>query len=91
MPRRKSAVKKLKQNQKRHLRNKAAKSRLHTESNKLDRMLERGDLDNAAGQLDLLTKLLQRAAGKHVIHPNAAARRQAQWQKRFNEAKARSA
>jgi small subunit ribosomal protein S20 len=88
MPHRKSAIKTLRQNRKRNLRNKAVKSRLRTEQNKFARMVERGDVDEAAKQLSLLTKLLQRAAGKNVIHPNKAARQQALLQKRLNQARA---
>jgi len=86
MPQRKSAFKTLKQDSKRRVRNRAVKSRLRTERNKFDRMLERGDVADAALQMNLLTKLIQRAATRNVIHENKAARLQAQFQNRLNAA-----
>ena len=91
MPHRKSAVKRLRQDSKRRLRNKSVKSRLRTEENKFDRMVERGDGDGAAGQLALFTKLLQQAADKNVIHANRAARKQARCQKTLNAMMAKPA
>jgi len=86
MPHRKSAFKTLKQDQKRRTRNRAVKSRLRTEKNKFERMIERGDVADATQQMSLLTKLIQRAATRHVIHANKAARMQAQFQSRLNAA-----
>jgi small subunit ribosomal protein S20 len=88
MPHRPSAFKALRQSKKKQKRNKAVKSRLRTERNKFDRMIERGDVEEASEQFDLLTKLFQRAADKNIIHKNKAARLQSQHQKRLNELKA---
>jgi small subunit ribosomal protein S20 len=88
MPHRPSALKALKQSRKRTVRNKMVKSRLRTEQNKLDRMLERGDADDAQKQLDLVVKLFQRAAAHNVVHKNRAARKQAQYQRRLNQVRA---
>ncbi len=90
MPNRPSAVKRLKQDEKRRLENKTVKSRLRTEENKFERLLGRGDIQAAEQQLQQLTKLLQRAAAGNVIHANKAARKQAQFQKRLNEAAGRA-
>ncbi|GAG11318.1 unnamed protein product, partial [marine sediment metagenome] len=75
---------------KRTLRNKIIRSRLRTEQNKFARMVERGDSEGAARQLNLLIKLLHQAAAKNIIHANKAARQQAQFQKRLNEVKAKA-
>jgi small subunit ribosomal protein S20 len=91
MPHRNSALKTLRQDAKRALRNKSVKSRLRTEQNKLDRMLERGEAEPAAEQLSLLVKLFHRAAAKGVIHANTAARRQSQYERRLNEIRASAA
>ena len=91
MPQRPSAKKSVRQNKKRQLRNKSVRSRLTTESRKFERAVERGDLDEARRQLDVLTKLLQQAAAKGVVHRKTAGRRQARYQKRLNEAAAQSA
>ena len=85
MPHRPAASKSLKQDQKRNARNKAVKSRLRTEENRFNRMVERGDRDAAAKQLALLTKLLQKAAVKNVVLQNQAARQQARLQRQLNE------
>ena len=86
MPHRPAALKTLRQDEKRRLRNKSVKSRLHTEENKLNRLLERGDVEAASQQARLLTKLLQKAAASHVMHPNRAARKQAQIDQRLHAA-----
>ncbi|NLW51197.1 MAG: 30S ribosomal protein S20 [Candidatus Brocadiaceae bacterium] len=78
MPHRASAKKRLRQDQKRRFRNKSVKSRLRTEENKLNRMVERGDVEAAAVQSRLLTKLLQQAAAGGVVHANRVARKQGQ-------------
>jgi len=90
MPHRASAKKTLRQNQARRLRNKTMSSRLRTEQNKFDRMLERGDVQSAEAQLNVLTKLYHRAASRRIVHPNLAARRQSRFQKRLNEVRANS-
>ena len=90
MPQRPSAKKSVRQNKKRQLRNKSVRSRLTTETRKFERAIERGDLDAARQQLDVLTKLLQQAATKGVLHQKTAGRRQARYQKRLNEAAAQS-
>jgi len=80
MPHRPAGLKSLRRDAKRNLRNKVVKSRLRTEQNKFARMLERGDLAAAEGQLSLLTKLFHRAAARRIIAANRAARKQAQFQ-----------
>ena len=84
MPHRPAAQKTLRQDEKRRLRNKSVKSRLRTEENKLNRMIERGDAEGAGRQSRLLTKLLQKAAAARVIHANRAARKQAQIDRRLH-------
>ena len=84
MPHKASATKALRQSKKRQQRNKPAKSRLTTETRNFERAVERGDAKAAQGELDLLTKLLQKAAIKGIIKANTAARRQARFQKQLN-------
>ncbi len=84
MPQRPSAKKALRQNKKRRTRNKAAKSRLTTETRKFERALERGEVEDARGQLKVLTKRLHKAAAKGLLHANTAARKQARLQKHLN-------
>jgi len=84
MPHRASAKKRLRQNEKRRLRNRAVKSRLRTETRKFERALERGDVEEARAQLNLITKLLHRAGARGILHPNTASRRQSKLQQRLN-------
>ncbi len=86
MPQRPAAAKSLRQDAKRRLRNLSVKTRLRTEQNKFDRMIERNNAEGAQAQFDLLTKLYQRAAARRIVHANLAARKQAQFQRRLNEA-----
>ncbi len=89
MPNRPAALKSLRRDEKRSVRNKMVKSRLRTEQNKFDRMVERGDLEGAEKQFSVLTKLYQRAAARRVLHPNLAARKQAQFQRTLSRAEGR--
>jgi small subunit ribosomal protein S20 len=86
MPHRPAALKSLRQDGKRRLRNKMIRSRLRTERNKFDRLVARGEVEQAEQQLALLTKLLHKAASRNVIHSNKAARLQAQCQRHLNQA-----
>ena len=80
MPNRPAAVKTLRRDAARNLRNKAVKTRLRTEQNKLAHMVERNDVAGAEQQVRLLTKLYQRAADRNILHANRAARKQSQFQ-----------
>lgn len=79
MPRTKSAAKRLRQNLKARMRNKAMKSAMRTAMKKV-RMAS--DQETAEQAFRTATSLLDRLARKGIIHPNAAARRKsklAQW------------
>jgi len=67
-------------------RNKSVRTRLTTETRKFEKALERGDVAGARSQLSLMTKLLQRAADKGIMHANTAARRQARLCKQLEKA-----
>jgi small subunit ribosomal protein S20 len=84
MPQKASAAKSQRQSEKRRQRNKATNSRLRTEIKKFGRAVERGDIEEARGQLDLVTKLLHKAVSKGILHKNTAGRRQARLQKMLN-------
>ena len=73
MPNTASAKKRLRQNEKKRLRNMAAKSRIRTETKKA---LGGGDVSTAFSAID-------RAAAKGIIHKNAAARRKSRLAKRL--------
>lgn len=74
MPTTQSAKKRLRQNEKRRLRNRSLRSRIKTTSRKLH------ELESPEGAEELLAELytlLDKAARKRVLHPNAADRRKA--------------
>ncbi|MDQ6526998.1 30S ribosomal protein S20 [Nocardioides sp. LHD-245] len=71
----KSQIKRNKQNEKRHERNKAVKSGLKTAIRKFREAAEAGDKDSAATLAREAGKKLDKAASKGVIHKNQAANR----------------
>lgn len=78
----KSQIKRNKQNEKRHERNKAVKSGLKTAIRKFHEAAESGDKDNAVALAADATKKLDKAASKGVIHKNQAANRKSSISKR---------
>jgi small subunit ribosomal protein S20 len=81
----KSQIKRNRQNEKRHARNKAVRSELKTRVKRAITAAESG-----AEDLSLATRLaakrLDKAAASGVIHKNAAARRKSRLQKHINAA-----
>lgn len=76
MPNTASAKKRLRQNEKKQLRNTAAKTRIKTETKKA---LSGGDVKAAFSVID-------RAAAKGIIHKNAAARRKSRLARKVTTA-----
>ena len=72
------AKKRIRQNDKRRLRNKARASRMRTEIKKFEDLVQNGDKAGAAAQLPFVVKMVDKAAKSHVIHANAAARKKGQ-------------
>jgi small subunit ribosomal protein S20 len=71
----KSQIKRIKQNEKRHQRNKAVKSELKTLVRKFREAADAGDKDIAVEAGRVATRKLDKAASKGVIHKNQAANR----------------
>ena len=71
----KSQIKRNKQNEKRHERNKAVKTGLKTAVRKFREAAEAGDKDQAVALGQDAAKKLDKAASKGVIHKNQAANR----------------
>ena len=71
----KSQIKRNKQNEKAHERNKAVKTGLKTAIRKFREAAAAGDKDNAIALAQDATKKLDKAASKGVIHKNQAANR----------------
>jgi len=74
MPTTKSAAKRLRQSIARRARNRAVKHELRTLCKKVRAAVEAGDLARAQECLRAAARKLDRAAARHVIHANAAAR-----------------
>src|SRR4029077_4774013 len=71
----KSQIKRNKQNEKRHQRNKAVKSELKTLIRKFREAAEAGDKDTAVEASRVASRKLDKAVSKGVIHKNQAANR----------------
>jgi small subunit ribosomal protein S20 len=71
----KSQIKRIKTNEKARLRNKSVKSSLKTAVRKFREAADAGDAATAGVALQDASKLLDKAAGKGVIHANQAANR----------------
>ena len=75
--RHKSAMKRMRQDAQRRLRNTSVKSSLKTYAKHVEGLVARSDAANAAIMLRKAVSALDKAAGKGVIHPNKAARKKA--------------
>jgi small subunit ribosomal protein S20 len=71
----KSQIKRNKQNEKRHQRNKAVKSELKTVVRRFREAAEAGDKDTAIEASRVASRKLDKAVSKGVIHKNQAANR----------------
>ncbi|TQL67693.1 SSU ribosomal protein S20P [Nocardioides albertanoniae] len=71
----KSQVKRNKQNEKAHERNKSVKSELKTVIRKFNSAVEAGEKDTAVETAQVATRKLDKAVSKGVIHKNQAANR----------------
>ena len=78
MPHTKSAKKRLRQNEKRRLRNRSTKSAIKTQIKKVLAAAKGGTAEGLRTQLNLAAKKLDKAAAKRIIHPNLAARKKSQ-------------
>jgi small subunit ribosomal protein S20 len=74
MPNTNSAKKRLRQNEKLRLLNRAAKSNMRTQLRRVREAVQAGDSEKAQAEFRLAQKKIDRAASKNLIHKNAAAR-----------------
>ena len=84
----KSQIKRNKQNEKAHERNKAVKSELRTHVRKFREAVESGDVEAATSALQVASRKLDKAVSKGVIHKNQAANRKSAIAKRYAELQA---
>jgi small subunit ribosomal protein S20 len=81
----KSQIKRNKQNEKAHQRNKAVKSELRTYVRKFREAAESGNIDEATEAMRSASRKLDKAVSKGVIHKNQAANRKSAIAKRLLE------
>jgi small subunit ribosomal protein S20 len=91
MPNTKSAIKRVRIEQKRRLRNRAVKSTVKTYITKAQRAIAaQADEEVTLEAVRRAISQLDRAATKGVLHPNNVARRKSRLMKRLNAAQAES-
>ena len=86
----KSAQKRIRQNERRRERNRAAKSRMRSAVKSVRNALESGDVETAEEQLPRAIEVIDRTAGKGMIHRNTAARTKSRLVKAVRAARADS-
>ena len=74
MPSRKSALKHMRADEKKRVRNASVKSALRTMIRKFDRLVKEGDLEGAKGYLPSIASALDKAAKRRIIHKKKADR-----------------
>lgn len=84
MPNIKSAIKRVKINNKKRLHNATQKSALRTAIKNFESLVEQNNVEAAKSALALATKKLDKAAAKGIIHKNAASRQKSRLTKKFN-------
>ncbi len=90
MPNIKSAEKQQRIALKKRAINRAAASQTKTMMRKAEESIASGDFQKAAEDVKTAASVLDKAAGKGVIHANNAARHKSRLEKRLNKAKAAS-
>jgi small subunit ribosomal protein S20 len=81
----KSQIKRIRQNEKAHQRNKAVRSALKTHVRKFREAADSGNVEQATEALRAATRQLDKAVSKGVIHKNQAANRKSAIAKRLAE------
>ena len=84
----KSALKAHRQTKKHHEQNRQARSRLRTALKSMRSAIEAGNSADARAALGQTVSLIDKMAGKGIIHDNAAARYKSRLKKRLQEASA---
>lgn len=87
MPNIKSQIKRDRQNLKRNEKNRALKGRIKKLNNKLEKLIEEKDIDQAQKILNDYFKALDKAAKVKTVHKNFVANKKSRASKRFNSIK----
>ncbi len=84
MPNIVSAKKRLRQNEKLRMHNRAIKSTIHTLGKKVLAAIESGKKDEALTLFNNYSSALDKAGRKSIIHPNRASARKSSMMKKIN-------
>ena len=84
-----SAKKRVRQNGKRRVINRARKSQVKTLTRRFDEALTKGDTELASVELKALFRKLDKTAATSTMHKNTAARNKSRLTKRFNALQAK--
>ncbi|NQV33632.1 MAG: 30S ribosomal protein S20 [Phycisphaeraceae bacterium] len=79
-----SAKKRIRQNEKHNIVNRARKSQVKTQVKHLEEALEQGDVQAATEQLRLVSIKLDKTAAKSTMHKKTASRKKSRLAKRVN-------
>jgi small subunit ribosomal protein S20 len=82
----KSQIKRNKQNERRHVRNKAVRTELKTYTKRVRSAAAEGDVESAQKELAVTIRQLDKASSKGVVHKRAAARRKSRLARAVNAA-----
>jgi len=86
-----SAKKRVRQNEKRRIRNRARKSQVKTQIKRFFSALESNNLQEATEQYRLTARKLDKTAATSYMHKNSAARKKSRLAKKLNTLKAKQA
>ena len=81
----KSALKRVRVGERRRIRNRLYRSRARTLVRRAESVIASGDVDAAAEAVGNAVSMLDRTAGKGVIHSNNAARRKSRLITKYNQ------
>ncbi|MCL5292162.1 MAG: 30S ribosomal protein S20 [Actinobacteria bacterium] len=80
----KSQIKRIRQNERRRIRNKSTRSEIKTYMARFRKAADAGDKEVAASELKSAVQKLDRAAEKGIIHKNNAANKKSSLTKQFD-------
>lgn len=87
LPNIKQQEKRMRQAEKRRVRNKSRKSEIKTYIRRFDEALQRGDRDESEEYLKKAVRALDKAASDGIIHKNNAANRKSRLMAKYNKAR----
>ncbi|MDD3718614.1 MAG: 30S ribosomal protein S20 [Actinomycetota bacterium] len=85
MPNIKQQEKRMRQAEKRRVRNKSRKTEIKTYMKRFEAALQRGDRDESTEYLNKAIRALDKAASDGIIHKNNAANRKSRLMARYNK------